>query len=114
MEAFSLLGGERVWAYEPPAPEGSAGVTVENVLSAGETVVVIAAHNDGSFEDDSVDPHEQGMLAIGLEGETGEVLWEVDQGFADDSRRVAKHELSPGPVVVTEEPPGPWTVVGLT
>jgi hypothetical protein len=96
VKAFSLLGGERVWTYEPPAPEASTGVTVENVLSAGETVVVIAAYNDGSFEDDSVDLHEQGMLAVGLEGETGEVLWEVDQEFADDSRGVAKHELSPG------------------
>lgn len=95
VEAFSLREGEQVWTYEPPQREGSDGVVVEEAVSAGETVVLIAAYNDGTLQDDSVDFSKQGMLVVGLDEATGKPLWEVEQEFRDENRRVAEYELSP-------------------
>ncbi|RKS06280.1 putative pyrroloquinoline-quinone binding quinoprotein [Nocardiopsis sp. Huas11] len=97
VEAYSLLEGEPAWTYEPPEREGSAGVIVEDVFRAGETVVVTAAYNDGTEEGAAID---QGMLVVGLDGETGETLWEVEQEFTADMRRVPEYEVSPSEEVL--------------
>ncbi len=96
LEAFSLREGERVWTYELAERGDSAGAVIEDVLSVGETVVVTASYKGSISENDSVDIYEQGMLAVGLDGQTGELLWEVEQEFTADMWHEPEHEVSPG------------------
>lgn len=100
VEAFSLREGERAWTYEPPGREDGTDVLVEHVVSAGDAVVVIMADDPTDVEYESGDLMEQGMFVVGLDGETGEPLWEVEQEFTDETYRVAEHELSPGAEVL--------------
>ncbi|WP_239643020.1 outer membrane protein assembly factor BamB family protein [Nocardiopsis alkaliphila] len=100
VEAFSFREGERVWSYVPAGRADGTEVLVEDVVSAGDTVVVVMAHGLAGLEHESGDLIEQGMLVVGLDGETGEPVWEVEQEFMDESYRVAKHELSPGAEVL--------------
>lgn len=97
VSAFSLGEGGSAWTYEPPEREGSAGVIVEDVFRAGDTVVVTAAYNDGSTDGAAID---QGMLVVGLDGETGESLWEVEQEFTADMRHVPEYKVSPSEEVL--------------
>ncbi len=100
VEAYSLREGELEWTYEPSGRADGTKVLVEDVVSAGGTVVVIMADDLADVQNESGDFLDQGMLAAGLDAETGEPLWEVEREFADEVRRVAEHELSPGAEVL--------------
>ncbi|OKI13749.1 hypothetical protein A6A08_15175 [Nocardiopsis sp. TSRI0078] len=95
VEGFSLRDGEHAWTYELPDRAGSAGVAHEEVVRAGETVVVMATYYDHTLEDESVRQYDQVMFAAALDGETGEPLWELEQEFAYDMLLDVESEVSP-------------------
>jgi hypothetical protein len=93
--AFSLRDSEQAWTYELPELAGTAGVAEEQVTRVGETVVVMATYYDDNLGDESLSQYDQVMFAAGLDGETGEPLWELEREFAYDMLLAVEHEVSP-------------------
>ncbi len=95
LSATSLETGEPLWEFEEEIPDEAAEFHVGEVIVAAGVVVLSAVSTKSSPADaGSGGGDDQIMSAVGLDAETGALMWEEEFSFAVDEVEKPQHMLS--------------------
>lgn len=105
LSAASLETGEPLWEFEGQIPEEAEEFHVGEVVVATDAVVLSAAFKEGSptATGSGEGTGQMIMSVVGLDAETGALLWEEEFSFAVDEVEQPQYTLSEGGEVLLLE-----------